>query len=87
MNIGIIGTTGNIGRRILAEAIGRGHHVTAFTRDKAYVPETESPNRIVWKVVNVLDATGLKPAIVGLDVLVSSYQPGNTSRDFSDIGY
>ena len=84
MNIGIIGATGNIGRRILAEAIGRGHHVTAFTRNKAYAPETESPNRIVWKVVNVLDAISLEPAIAGLDVLVSTYQPGNASRDFND---
>jgi hypothetical protein len=33
MNIGIIGASGNIGRRILTEALRRRHSVTAFTRD------------------------------------------------------
>jgi uncharacterized protein len=33
MNIGIIGATGNIGQRIAAEALSRGHQVTGFTRD------------------------------------------------------
>jgi uncharacterized protein len=84
MNIGIIGATGNIGRRILAEAIRRGHHLTAFTRDKSHIPKTGSSDGVVWKEVNALDATSLEPAIAGLDVLISAYQPGNASRDFND---
>lgn len=84
MNIGIIGATGNIGRHILAEAIRRDHHVTAFTRDKTRIPKTGSSDGVVWKEVNVLDAISLEPAIVGLDVLISTYQPGNASRDFND---
>ena len=84
MNIGIIGATGNIGRRILAEASRRDHHVTAFTRDKTRIPKTGSSDGVVWKEGNVQDATSLEPAIVGLDVLISTYQPGNASRDFND---
>ena len=84
MNIGIVGATGNIGRRILAEAVMRGHHVTALTRDKSRRLETEASSQVVWKVVDVLDASSLEPAIAGLDVLVSTYQPGNASRDFND---
>ncbi|MBV8278091.1 MAG: NAD(P)H-binding protein [Verrucomicrobia bacterium] len=84
MNIGIIGATGNIGRHILAEAIRRGHHVTAFTRDKTHLGKPDSSDRVVWKEVNILDAASLEPAITGLDVLVSAYQPGNASRDFND---
>jgi uncharacterized protein len=84
MNIGIIGATGNIGRCLLAEAISRGHYVTAFTRDKTYTPKTDTLDQVVWKEVNVLDATSLEPAIAGLDVLISTYQPGNASRDFND---
>jgi uncharacterized protein len=85
MNIGIIGATGNIGQRVLAEAVRRGHRVTAFTRDLSHAPK--SPNddtRVTWKAVDALDAENLSPAIAGLDVLVSLYQPGNASRDFDD---
>jgi putative NADH-flavin reductase len=34
MKIGIIGATGNIGQRVLREAVERGHQVTGFTRDQ-----------------------------------------------------
>ena len=33
MNIALVGATGNIGSRILEEALSRGHHVTGITRD------------------------------------------------------
>lgn len=33
MNIALVGATGNIGSRILDEALSRGHHVTGITRD------------------------------------------------------
>jgi putative NADH-flavin reductase len=84
MNIGIIGATGNIGRRVLVEGIRRGHHITAFTRDKTHISKIDRSDGVVWKEVNVLDSTSLEPAIAGLDVLVSTYQPGNASRDFND---
>nr|AAO39146.1 aerobic azoreductase [Pigmentiphaga kullae] len=32
MNIAIIGATGNVGSRLVNEALGRGHHVTAIAR-------------------------------------------------------
>src|SRR5258708_33203627 len=33
MNIALVGATGNIGSRILDEALNRGHQVTGITRD------------------------------------------------------
>ncbi len=33
MNIALVGATGNIGSRVLDEALARGHHVTGITRD------------------------------------------------------
>ncbi len=35
MNIAIVGATGNIGRRILAEALSRGHAVKAIVRPES----------------------------------------------------
>src|SRR5215469_4659092 len=33
VEIGVFGATGTIGQRVVTEALARGHHVTAFTRD------------------------------------------------------
>ena len=43
MKIALYGATGMIGRRILDEALQRGHEVTAIVRDESKVAE-ESPN-------------------------------------------
>lgn len=83
MNIGIIGATGNIGQRTVVEALGRGHHVTAFTRSLSNIPEARS-GRLSWKQLDVLDGASIADALGGLDVLVSLYQPGNAAKDFDD---
>ena len=82
MHIGVIGATGNVGRRVAAEAARRGHHVTGFTRD-ASRPHPEVPVA-TWKSIDVLDAESATAAIGGLDVLVSAYGPGNAGQDFDD---
>ena len=38
MNSGVIGATGRIDQRIVAEALQRGHNVTAFTSSAAKIP-------------------------------------------------
>ncbi len=71
MNIGIIGATGNIGQRILAEALSREHYVTAFTRELSRIPEGK--RKVTWKSINVLDSDSIAAVIGGLDLLVSTY--------------
>jgi putative NADH-flavin reductase len=83
MNIGIIGATGNIGQRILAEASSRGHCVTAFTRELSRI--SKGRDNVTWKKINVLDSDSIAAVIGGLDVLVSTYQPGNAAKDFNDV--
>ncbi|WP_394827239.1 NAD(P)-dependent oxidoreductase [Pendulispora albinea] len=83
MNIGIIGATGNIGRRIADEALRRGHRVTAIARDASRVPPEKS-GKVAWKVADVFDPEGLARALDDVDVLVSTYQPGNASIDIAD---
>jgi uncharacterized protein len=80
MDIGIIGATGNIGQRVVREALGRDHRVTGFTRDPAKL-EGADPD-ISWKAIDVLDAGSVRRVIGGLDVLISLYQPGNAAKDF-----
>ncbi|MFE0101082.1 NAD(P)-dependent oxidoreductase [Streptomyces sp. NPDC059009] len=82
MHIGVIGATGTIGSRVVTEALGRGHHVTAFTRAAEGV--NEARQNVTWRSVDVLDADAVAAALPGLDVLISGYQPGNAARDMAD---
>ncbi|MGW7793548.1 NAD(P)H-binding protein, partial [Streptomyces tricolor] len=84
MHIGVIGATGTIGSRVVAEALDRGHHVRAFSRDAARARREEHRENIVWADVDVLDARSIAGALPGLDVLISGFQPGNAASDFAD---
>jgi uncharacterized protein len=78
MNIGIFGAGGTIGQRIVAEALSRGHTVTAFARVESRIPlEREG---ITWKLANVLDAESIARVIGDVDVMVNSYGPGPSSN-------
>ncbi|MEV0481631.1 NAD(P)H-binding protein [Streptomyces sp. NPDC050508] len=82
MHIGVIGATGGIGSRVVTEALDRGHHVTAFSRDATRIDEDRE--NVVWKSVDVLDADAVTAVIPGLDVLISGFQPGNAAEDIAD---
>jgi uncharacterized protein len=79
MHIGVFGATGVIGSRVVAEAVRRGHQVTAFTRDAARVPADRGA--VTWRVADVLDVAGVADAISGLDVVVNAL---NSGRDIPD---
>lgn len=82
MHIGVIGATGGIGSRVVTEALDRGHHVTAFSRDATRIDEDR--RNVLWKSVDVLDADAVAAVIPGLDVLISAFQPGNAAKDIAD---
>lgn len=78
MRIGVIGASGNVGSRVHAEAVARGHQVIAFTRNGA-ADKGEG-----WHDLNIFDAESLVAAVRTIDVLVSAYHPGNSTRDPAD---
>ncbi|MFF0391730.1 NAD(P)-dependent oxidoreductase [Kitasatospora sp. NPDC004615] len=83
MHIGVIGATGTIGSRIVTEALGRGHRVTAFSRDASAI--TDRRENLDWASIDVLDPASVTAALPpGLDVLISGFQPGNAALDFTD---
>ncbi|MFF0483896.1 NAD(P)-dependent oxidoreductase [Streptomyces sp. NPDC004435] len=82
MRIGVIGATGTIGSRVVTEALERGHHVTAFTRDATLIREDRDD--IVWRSLDVFDAEGIAAVLPGMDVLISGFQPGNAAADIAD---
>lgn len=78
MKILLIGATGMIGSRIAAEALGRGHEVTAATRSGRV--ETQNP-ALTALALDASVAGKVAQAAAGHDVVVSAVSP---PRDGSD---
>jgi uncharacterized protein len=73
MKIALIGATGMIGKRILEEALARGHEVTAIVRDPSRtVDGSDKANAVVG---NIFDVESIVHAIAGHDVVISAFGP------------
>jgi uncharacterized protein len=69
LKIAIVGATGNVGSRLVDEALARGHHVTAIARNAASVP----PHKNLTSAKADAGAPGsLAPALKGHDAIISS---------------
>lgn len=75
MDIGILGASGTIGSRLVREATGRGHRVTAFTRSATRIPA--EPGAARWAVTDLRDPERLTHALTGLDVVVNAISAGD----------
>jgi len=81
MKIALIGATGNAGSRILAEALRRGHPVTAIIRNPAKL----SPKAgLTIKQADASNETALADALRGYDVVISAYNAKRGSADFRE---
>jgi putative NADH-flavin reductase len=69
MNIAIIGITGNVGRRILDEALRRGHSVTGIARDPSGVPSRDGLTVLLGDANN---PEALSILLKGHDAVISS---------------
>ncbi|KUL51735.1 3-beta hydroxysteroid dehydrogenase [Streptomyces sp. NRRL F-4489] len=73
--IALFGATGTIGRRVLDEALRRGHQVTAVVRDPAKLT-ADDPNLTVVEG-DVLDPESVAEVAKGQDVVVSAVGGGD----------
>jgi len=69
MHVALIGASGNVGSRILAELVQRGHTVTAIVRDPARVPGLSG---VEAKAGDVSDQARLAALLAGHDAVVSA---------------
>ena len=86
MNVALVGATGNIGTKILAELVARGHTVTAIARNADKVP----PSGVVTIVaVDAADTAALANALRGHDAVISSvpYAAGIGIRSTGSLGF
>lgn len=88
MNIALFGATGTIGKRILGEALRRGHDVTAVVRDPSRLAEadlqemgtemgTAKSKRGTLRVIegDILMPDSIAKAAEGQDAVISAYGP------------
>lgn len=80
MKIALIGATGNAGSRILAEALSRGHTVTALVRDPS---KLKTQAGLAVKSANVFDPETLAPVLAGQDALISAFTPPRGTPDYA----
>jgi putative NADH-flavin reductase len=66
----IVGSTGGTGRQLVAQALERGHEVTALARNPAALDITHPRLRIVCG--NVLDVASVDEAMRGQDAVISA---------------
>ena len=71
MKIALFGPTGMIGQRILAEAVQRGHAVTAVARDPGKVTPKAPNLRVVQG--DLTDAASVQAIAAGNDVVISAF--------------
>ncbi|WP_439499358.1 NAD(P)-dependent oxidoreductase [Bosea sp. (in: a-proteobacteria)] len=69
MNIALIGATGFIGSRLLAELTARGHQVTAISRNPDKV---QAAPGVTAKKGDVFDRDGLAALLAGHDAVISA---------------
>jgi hypothetical protein len=82
MNIALIGATGRIGGRILAEALARGHAVTAISRHPEGLAAHE---RTTGLAIDLHDVDALAAALKGHDAVIYSFGPGFAFINAPDV--
>ncbi|WP_341708343.1 NAD(P)H-binding protein [Halopseudomonas sp.] len=73
MNIAVLGATGDVGSRVVCEALQRGHRVTAFVRSSRRAADI--PEGVTIVVTEIGDAHTLEAALDGYDVVISALRP------------
>ncbi|WP_416873803.1 NAD(P)-dependent oxidoreductase [Kitasatospora sp. SC0581] len=73
MRITVFGATGNVGRRVVAEALSRGHHVTAVVRDPA--KPHDLPSAVTLVVGDARTPEDVARITAGQDVVVTATRP------------
>jgi len=76
MRIALFGASGTIGRRIAAEALQRGHGVTAVVRDPTRFAKPADTLDVVKG--DILDPASVAAAVRGQDAVISAVGPAHT---------
>ncbi len=79
MKIAIIGASGNIGSRVMKEALSRGHEVTGISRNTSKIVEKNSKLKLIN--CDIFNTSELGKHLQNQDVVISAYAPA-----FDNVG-
>ena len=79
MKIALIGATGFVGSQVLTELVGRGHEVTAISRNPEKLITDDK--LVTSKKGDVLNEQEVAKLVEGHDAVISAYNPGWTNPD------
>jgi len=86
MKIALIGATGFVGSQVLTELVGRGHEVTAISRNPEKLITDDK--LVTSKKGDVLNEQEVAKLVEGHDAVISAYNPGWTNPDlYSEFLY
>jgi len=78
MRITVFGAAGDVGSRVVAEALSRGHQVSAVVRDQAHFPDLPAAaDPRIGDAANVEDVAALS---AGQDIVISATRPAPGSE-------
>lgn len=78
MKVALIGASGFVGAKVLAEALSRGHHVTAIVKNTGKLTAHEHLTAVSADVFNEAE---LAKVLAGHDAVISAYSPGIANPD------
>jgi len=78
MKVAILGATGRGGKRMIDEALSRGHQVTAISRSAAEQPARDG---VTGVSCDIADTAALADAIRGHDAVIATWRPAPGSDD------
>ena len=78
MKLAVIGATGNVGQRVVAEALRRGHEVVGVVRDPSAVQSPDKRVRLVKG--DATNADDVARVTRGVDAVVSAISPRPNAR-------
>jgi putative NADH-flavin reductase len=78
MKIVVFGATGNVGKRVVAESLRRGHEVIGVVRDPAAVRSPDPRVKLVKG--DATDAESVAKVVKGADAVVSAISPRPNAR-------
>jgi uncharacterized protein len=82
MKIAIIGATGFVGPKVVAEALNRGYEVTAFARQPEKLDIKDS--KLTKQAVDIYDTDILANLLVGHDAVISTFNAGWSNPNLYD---
>jgi putative NADH-flavin reductase len=78
MRIVVFGATGNVGRRVVTEALGRGHEVVGVVRDPSAVQSPDAGATLVRG--DATSAESVAEVVRGADAVISAISPRPNGR-------